>query len=344
MTGKNRLNGFLTSILFAFILVYPNLCGATESFLDWKVRHLNLYNTASIFPGYPVNLECAWTAEVVDNGTMKGPIDWNGYISVDGEKIKVFEAKYPFLDSPYFKPEATPTHVEKFFGASNYGGTATNQFNGAVTAIWTAKGIGPHTAECYIAQMGTYTGETLSRRADNHKKLSFQVVQPPVIKEGQWPDSPKGDSSNPKALTKPKPKLVIHNVDWAVEPTCQNLNEVLKVKAQIRNLSSIMKPVKGFASVHEYGGGAYLKSPPVPLTGFENSQIITVELPVGVSPVYKSALPGPRKLVLYLKDALENGQPTFYNPNPTYEFSVTFPLGYCQPKAIAPSFPAREKR
>jgi hypothetical protein len=339
-------------IMLAIGLAVGGFIGKTvmaseDYFLDWKIRYLNLKSPGMNVPVYEkqqVILECAWTAEVVDTGKMKGPIDWTGYLLIDGQTIKSFSVKYPFRDVWYNKPQSQPSPLGELLDGPKSGGDATNEFNGAVTAAWMAKGVGPHTAECQIAQSGGYAAEQLVKTSNNTKKLTFTVIKMLPVKEEQWPTMPKeGTPKEAKKLSSIHPKLSVLTISAALEKDCQNSKQLAVVKIDIRNASGSLGPGGGWVYITE-DGGANLKSSEVPLPAIGNMQNIQIPVAIGTDAAQYTKLPGTHSLKVYLKPALKDGKPAFDNPNPPFVFPLNFPPGHCVPKSIVPSIPMREKK
>ena len=121
---------------------------------------------------------------------MTKPIQWTGFLLVDGQMIKQFTPQYS-VKSGYW------------FGPGKYA-TATNEFDGAAEGVWQAKGVGNHTIRCEIAQSGNAL-EAMTNATNNQKEIIVPVAAHEdgraghVANEAQdeWPADPGQPAGDP---------------------------------------------------------------------------------------------------------------------------------------------------
>jgi len=153
--------------------------------LDWRVRYINLSGTAPYSEGQTVTVGCKWTAVIAKNGYLEQPVQWTGFLLVDGQLIKTFSPTYQNGSGYFYKP-----------GYEGKYGTATNEFDGQAEGTWVAKGPGTHTVRCEIAQAGA-SGESMTNATKgNVKETTLSVIPVKGVTPAEWPTAPKTTSAS----------------------------------------------------------------------------------------------------------------------------------------------------
>jgi hypothetical protein len=197
--------------------------------------------------------------------------------------------------------------------------------------------VGTHKVACKIAQSGS-TLESTSKKADNFKEASF-VVNPIGHVDGtRFPHPPDPVTTHPPGERMSVPRggpilptksLSIPGAQATIPPTCQGLTSVLTAAITVRSSTLPIGPGKGTISLKETGG-ANLSSAAVALPAFGSNETKVLQIAVGTSSQYVSALPGQHQLAITLTPALDSGQPAFTKPASPYQLPVTLPSGYCK--------------
>jgi hypothetical protein len=315
----------------ACILV-PAIDSSAEPFaLDWKVSHFSPASDAAFYEQSTVTLHCEWNAEVASSGNFDTAIDWDGFFTVDGTIVQYFKGKYQPNGKAYIKPGT---------GSGNdVYGTATNEFHGVAETGWIAKGIGSHSVACNIAQGGT-TLESASRKANNVMTTSIVVKAAGTVNPGEFPHPPqtatgrRGSADIPVAIPSggpalPTPKLSIVSAEAKIDPACQRVARVASVAVRIQNADGPVAAGQGTISVKE-AGGAGLASVGVTLPAFGANETRVVDVPVGTSAPFVSALPGAHKLAISLNPPRDVRQPAGTKSSSDFQLPVSFPAGYCK--------------
>src|SRR5215510_11961354 len=100
----------LSVIVATMMLVLQWSSGALAQVvgLDWKVQYVT--TTPSGAPSNPIvvgaqmKVRCEWTATIAKSGNMPQPIQWTGFLLVDGKMIKKITAKYEAKSGWFYEP------------------------------------------------------------------------------------------------------------------------------------------------------------------------------------------------------------------------------------------------
>lgn len=130
-----------------------------------------------------------------------------------------------------------------------------------------------------------------------------------------------------------KPALVVVNATASIQKNCQNPKPALIANVTLRNNGGSALPAnQGTVYVSEDNGSPdRLVSNGIQLPAFGPGESKTVAIPViSLSPYVK--LVGNHPLTVHLLPLMAKGQYSFPKPTTDYQFSVAFPMNFCQGK------------
>lgn len=309
--------------------------------LDWKMRTVDA-TPSPTFEG-PVTIGCHWTAAVDSWFKWKDTITWSGMFLVDGKDAGSFTVSYPPNGQIYMPPHKQDSSVNIFGADYDYGGTATNEFNGTTkrTVNLTA---GSHKVGCAIALVGQ-TGESSDHKNNNTKEIAIEVQPVKHVTPAEWPsyktpitgriaDRNRAPQAAVNNVVIPRPTLTIEINSPTYNASCNDPYNIASVQVHVHS-DLPLKANRGWVDVSEPNKGWLSGKAELPAIGAGSTVPITVELATSVQP---SSLVGYHSLLIQLQAKSSPDGPAFNGPAPQNAnwVTLTFPTGYCPSARVIP--------